>query len=256
MNLQDIQGALCSALCESFVARRLDDGSFAVDTAFYFPDGDGYSLYLQPTPVGFRISDRGHTLMQLSYYMDVTALRSGNRKTLFERSLAARGADEEEGELVIDAPKAELASAVVRFSQLVTEVRALEFLNRARVENTFFQDLEEAIAEFVPWSNVVPGYVVPGVPDGENYPVDYYIPGKSAPLYLFGVHSRDKARLTTIILQHLVANDHQFDSLLVFRNQGEIPSTDLARLSNVGGEQVASLDARRDLHRKIAKRAA
>jgi hypothetical protein len=47
-----------------------------------------------------------------------------------------------------------------------------------------------------------------------------------------------------------------FDSLLIFLDQQEIPRADVARLSNVGGEMVASLDASEDFQRKILKFAA
>ncbi len=48
----------------------------------------------------------------------------------------------------------------------------------------------------------------------------------------------------------------QFDSILVFRDQTEIPRIDLARLSDVGGDMISSLAAREDLNRKVLQRAA
>jgi len=52
----------------------------------------------------------------------------------------------------------------------------------------------------------------------------------------------------------LVAEKLAFDSLLVFEDQTAIPRRDLARLSNVGGEQVSSLAANDDLTRKVKLR--
>jgi hypothetical protein len=75
-------------------------------------------------------------------------------------------------------------------------------------------------------------------------------------LFLFGIPNRDKARLTTIFLQYYLQNHIEFDSLLVFENQEEIPRSDLARLSNVGGEMIASLNAEDDFRRKLRKKAA
>ena len=82
------------------------------------------------------------------------------------------------------------------------------------------------------------------------------IEGKRAPLFMFGIATRDKARLVTIILEHWLRANIDFDSLLVFQAQQEIPRADLARLSNVGGEMVASLDASDDFRRKVLKIAA
>ena len=98
-----------------------------------------------------------------------------------------------------------------------------------------------------------PDYTLPNHADAESYPIDFRIEGRRAPLFLFGVASRDKARLVTIILEHWLRAKIEFDSLLIFQDQQIIPRLDLARLSNVGGEQVASLDASEDFQRKIIK---
>ena len=94
------------------------------------------------------------------------------------------------------------------------------------------------------------------MPNARDYPIDFRIEGKYAPLFVFGIPGRDKARLATIILEHLLREKAEFDSILIFADQGVIPRGDLARLSNVGGEMVASLDAQDDMQRKILKRLA
>ena len=68
---------------------------------------------------------------------------------------------------------------------------------------------------------------------------------------MFGVATRDKARLVTITLEHWLRANVEFDSLLIFQDQQEIPRRDIARLSNVGGEMVASLDALDAMRRKL-----
>ena len=65
---------------------------------------------------------------------------------------------------------------------------------------------------------------------------------------------RDKARLTTIILSHFHRNHLDFDSILVFSDQAEIPRVDLARLSDVGGDMLSSLASREDFRRKVERR--
>jgi len=76
----------------------------------------------------------------------------------------------------------------------------------------------------------------------------------NTPLYLFGVPSRDKARLATIILQHLIAAGRDFNSMIVFQNMGDLPRADVSRLTNAANDQVDSLDAADDLRRKLLRR--
>ena len=85
----------------------------------------------------------------------------------------------------------------------------------------------------------------------------YHIPGSDGrPVFLYGVPGRDKARLTTIMLSHFQIHGLTLKSVIVFADQQEIPRLDLARLTNVAGTAVASLDAERDLRRKIERLAA
>ena len=58
------------------------------------------------------------------------------------------------------------------------------------------------------------------------------------------------------MLSHFHRHDVQFESILVFSNQSEIPRLDLARLSDVGGEMISSLESTADLERKLLKRVA
>jgi hypothetical protein len=71
------------------------------------------------------------------------------------------------------------------------------------VENTFYEDLREKLRSYVDAEHVHENHLVPGVANASDYPVDYFIEGSAQPLYLFGVPNRDKARLATIVLQHL-----------------------------------------------------
>ena len=129
----------------------------------------------------------------------------------------------------------------------------LTFLNRARVASTFYEDLKERVYGLVAPEHIQPDYILAGETDAESYPIDYRIEGKRAPLFLFGIAGRDKGRLVTIVLEHWLRAKVDFDSLLIFQDQQEIPRRDLARLSNIGGEMVASLDASEDFQRKLIK---
>ena len=97
-------------------------------------------------------------------------------------------------------------------------------------------------------------YISQAIPDGDNYPVDYRFKGVGgSDVFLYAVANRDKARLTTIMLSHFLLHRLVFESIIVYKDQQQIPRLDLARLTNVAGTAVASLAAEKDLRRKIAK---
>lgn len=256
MDTARLQEHLCQALCAD-IRIQVDGEHVRIETPFAFPDGDQYLLVLTERPGGqLRVGDAGHTLMQLSYENDVDKFRESTRGRLFEQVLTQSDAGEDAGELYVEATPETLGAAILRLSQTITRINDLTFLNRARVESTFYDDLAELLARMVDADRIQRDYVYPDMENAQDYPVDYRIEGKADPLFLFGIPGRDKARLATIVLERLLRAQARFDSLLVFADQGAIPRADLARLSNAGGEMVASLDAREDLQRKVRRRAA
>ena len=227
----------------------------SIETPFAFADGDPYQLYIREMPGGvIRLTDMGHTMMHLSYENDTDKFREGTRGRIFDQIKAECSVEEDNGEFYIDTAVDNLGSNIFRLGQALTKIYDLTFLNRARTESTFYEDLREQLFRLVGEELVRQDYHYERMDNASDYPIDYRIDGKHAPLFLFGIPNRDKARLTTIILERLLRANADFDSLLVFADQGAIPKLDLARLTNAGGEMIASLDAEADFSRKLSRK--
>lgn len=252
--IEQLKSVLCKSLCADVNVTERPNGLVLVNTPFTFADGDAYTFVLEPlSRGGFRVTDAGTTLMHMSYDNDLAKFREGARGKLFEQIVAETGLSEDDGEFYLESSPEMLGKAVFRFGQAMTRIHDLTFLNRARVESTFYEDLWESLIHVVPADLVTRDYIYTGMPNANDYPVDYRIDGKTEQLFLFGIPNRDKARLATIVLEHLLRANAEFRSLLIFADQEQIPRADLARLSNVGGEMVSSLDAQDDLRRKVLK---
>lgn len=262
MNINELQKAVCRSLCADVTVSAREDGYFFVDTPFEFGDGDHYSLFLKFLPSGgVRITDRGTTFMHMSYMNDLAKFRDGTRGKLLEQVVSGAGLQQDAGEFFIDASGEQLGAALVRFGQALTRIHDLTYLNRHRVESTFYEDLSDQVKTIVGSDEVVENYIVPGIPQSEAYPVDLFVKGDRSPLYIFGVPDQGKARLATIIIQHLrhymeagephLSHQSRFKSLVVFQDQSNIPHKDRSRLINAASMMVDTLDARDDLRRKI-----
>lgn len=254
LDIQKLQEALCNMLCADIRLVEHND-LLVMETPFYFPDGDPYQIYLKEMSGGIvRLTDMGHTLMHLSYENDVSKFRDGTRGRLFDQIKAEFELGEDDGEFFIETKIDTLGTAVFKFGQALTKLNDLTFLNRFRAESTFYEDLNEQLTRLVDEDKIQRDYYFPQIENAQDYPIDYRIEGKAAPLFLFGISGRDKARLTTIILERLLRAKADFDSLLIFSDQQSIPKADLARLSNAGGEMIASLDAEADFARKLSRK--
>lgn len=253
-----LERLLCERLCANVRVHRRHDDVLMLESPFTFPDGDHYPIYLSETPAGgVELSDRGHTLMHVSYDHDVDSFYEGARASLREQIVRESGIDEDEGVFSIEAPPDQVAAALFRFGQALTKIHDLTFLSRERVSSTFYEDLRDLLFTMLDEEHVDADYIPHDVPNGTNYPVDYHFAASDgSPVFLYGVPNRDKARLTTIMLSHFLLHELTFESVIVFADQQEIPRLDVARLTNVAGTAVASLDAEHDLRRKIERLAA
>lgn len=254
LNVELLADRLCKALCGEVQLRRTAQGFVQVTTPFTFSDGDVFQLYLEERSAGaVRLSDYGHTFMHLSYENDLEKFREGTRGRLLDQVLAESGVRQEDGKLSLDTSLENLGGSILKFGQAITRIYDLTFLNRSRTASTFHDDLKELLYDLVDSSRITPNFVLPDQTNAQDYAIDYRIEGKRGHLFVLGIASRDKARLATIVLEHWLRFNVDFDSLLIFQDQQEIPRGDLARLSNAGGEMVASLDATEDFRRKLTK---
>lgn len=256
INVESLQESLCSAFCRNVGVSALDEDTASVALPLVGRDGDHIVAYVTQTPFGWRVSDMGTTMMRLSYENDLGSLLTGSREKLYSMILAEAGLAEDDGEIYLDVPADALPMGLFTLGQGLTRVEDLGLWTRGRVENTFYEDLRAVIAEVVPESDRIENYVVPGIANGENYPVDYFVRTQGRPLYIFGVLNQDKARLATIILQYLSKQNTSFDSMVIYADMDDIPKTDVKRLMNAANDVVASIEDRDVIRQKIEHRRA
>ena len=257
INPHTLRNLLCQRLCEDVQVEERPDGALMLRTHFQFPDGDGYPIHLsEAASGGLRLSDRGHTLMHISYEHDIDSFMDGTRGMLLERIMGESGLRWDGGAFCFDTSPNRLPEAVFQFGQALTRIYDLTFLSRSNVGSTFYDDLADLLSRLVDEDKVERDHQ-PDVPNAQAYPVDYRIEGKGdVPLFLYGVPNRDKARLTTIMLSYFHRHGLTFESILVFEDQAQIPRMDLARLSDVAGDMISSLASHEDFNRKLLRRVA
>jgi hypothetical protein len=250
--LENLEAELCKALCAKVTLKERKDGNVFVQTPFVFPDGDSFSIYLKRLPSGgFRLSDMGATLMHLSYEQDIDKLREGTRSKVFAQILSEMGINDDEGELYLEMPAAHIATGVFQFGQALTRVHDLTFLNRVQVESTFYDDLKARLSDIVGQDNLIADYIAPEVPKAEEYTADFCIKSQKKPLLIWGVPNQTKARLATIVMQHLQQHKFAFRSMVVYADMSSIPRADVSRLTTAANDQIPSLSEVEALKTKV-----
>jgi hypothetical protein len=210
----------------------------------YHEDGDMVDIFLEPAPESpdrVRVCDHGMTLMRLSYAYEID---TPTKEKIFNRLIAEQGVREANGNLFIDAPQDEIAPTVLQFAQTVAKVGAMRAFKREVIGSLFFEQLEEVVQtrlfRFEPQPSFYP------LPDQEEYEVDYCFNHRSRPVYLFGVNSEAKARLTTIACLKFITEGLRFWSAVVVDNLDDLSRKDRNRLLSAADKVFPSLDDLRD----------
>lgn len=195
-------------------------------------------------------------MMRLSYEHDLSRLLTGGRQRVYETVLSECSLSEDDGDIYLNVSADALMQGIFKLGQGIARVEDMSLWTRPRVESAFYDDLRDIIRGVVPEQDRIESFTVPGIPNAENYAVDYMIRTPGKPLYLFGVLNRDKAMLTTIILQHLTQHAPSFDSMIVCSDIDDIPKKDARRLITVANDVVPAIQDRAAVVQKIEHRRA
>ena len=122
INPDDLQRRLCDRLCASVRVEQRPDGELMLQSDFEFPDGDRYPIYLSEAPGGVRLSDRGDTLMRISYDHDIDAFLAGSRGQLIERILGEEEVGRDRGVFYLDAPIDRISDALFRYGLAMARI--------------------------------------------------------------------------------------------------------------------------------------
>lgn len=254
INLDDLKQELCKTFCRNVGVTAHAENEAAIHLPLVGRDGDYVTVYAAEETGGWRLSDKGITMMRLSYENDLDRLLSGARERLYHAVLKESGLEEDNGEIFAVVPANGLIGGLFTIGQGLIRIEDMGLWTRGRVESAFYDDLREIIEGLVPEDARVESFAVPGVPDSANYPVDYMIKTPGKPLYVFGVLNKDKARLATIILQHLSKHAPSFDSMVVYADMDEVPASDSRRLLVAANDVVPSIQDRDAIEQKIRHR--
>lgn len=127
-DLNTLRERLHEQLRGDLTVDRRPDGELMVRTPFEFPDGDRCPIHLSELPSGgLRLSDRGHTLMHISYEHDVDTFLDEPRGRLLDRVMAESGLQWDGGAFCLDTTLGRLPKAIFRFGQALTRIYALTF---------------------------------------------------------------------------------------------------------------------------------
>ncbi|AUX61831.1 DUF1828 domain-containing protein [Simonsiella muelleri] len=253
MTPEEIEKSLCIGFCQSIQTRIKADGSIQVALPFVGRDGDCYNIFVAKQVDGsFKISDKGSTIMRLSYENDLKLLK-GARTEVLNQIINENGVYFDNGEIYTRSLEKDLTATVFKLGQALTRISDLGLWNKARIKSTFYEDLDFNLHRIIPYQEIKKDAYLE-IDREKLFPIDYLVNGEDKPLLIFGVPDSSKARLATIIMLKVAEWKINCNKMVVLNGLENIGNADLERLMDAANDFVPKVTEFESMERKIAER--
>jgi len=222
--------------------REKRQGILQLIAPFYHEDGDMIDIYVQQSPDNpemIRICDYGMTVQHLSYNYEIN---SPARERTYQQMIAENNLFEQDGNIYCDTNIDGIYSSIFQYQQAVSKISSMRYFQRETIKDLFLEQLDDYIIHEYQRYNPVKNYTP--ISNQDAYEVDYYLtlPDNHRPVYLYGITSADKARITAISCHEFARNNLRFNSIGVHRDFEGLPRKDRQRITNIIDKQFTGLE--------------
>lgn len=249
LDLNELSKQLRRLICDGIEVIPKGVNSYQVLAPFYFDDGDGYVVYLKTDEEGIYLTDNGHTLMHLSYWLDTSQLThdEGERGNLFNGVLKAYGVVYTGGRLTMRLPRepGSIGNYFLTYIQAITKITDIDYLSRERVRRSFLDDLIRFMKDTYgknaqeKWSN--------SRLDREGtYAVDIRLDLAKVPIYVYAAWSNERA--LNVVVSILTHKDwkESFRSLVIHEYVDELSKPNIRKVMDASDKQVSAFYGKQD----------
>ena len=245
-NLPDIENKLRDKISKEILLKEEGVNRFRIFNPYEFDDGDHFSIFLKKENGDWKFTDEAHTIMHLSYDMDVSALKKGNRQKIITNIISNFGLEEDQGSLSIKISNDDFGGAFYNFIHALIKITDLSFLSRELVRSTFYEDFSSIIKEIIPENRLIFNYTHPDYDKEGKYVVDCRINGMPKPIFLFAILNESKCKDVMITMYLFERWGIKYHSVSIFEDQEQINRRVLAQFSDIGEKQFSNLLSNKD----------
>jgi hypothetical protein len=244
--LYEINAKLSDAVNTAVRVEPMGRNTYRLITPFIFEDGDGFVAYLEKIDGKLRFTDRGHTIMHVSYKVDIT---SETRESILNSVLATHDLTYNDGEIFTEATLEDAGPAFWDFIQGLIRISDISQWKFERAASLFFEEfevfMETKIRPSVPvlkedWRD-------PSIDESGLYKIPWMCINGGKPLFVFPIQSNIHCDQAVKSCLKYDGVGYEFNSFAVFADIEKINRRSQNQLLDIGAQAVTSFDSQRKL---------
>lgn len=216
--------------------REKRPGLYKVIIPYFYEDGDMYDIFIEEIGTKIRISDRGLTLMKLSYSFD---LDTQHKKEVLENIIFQNRCKIETGNIYLDVIPSQFTGGIYQYIQTISKVSTIDIISKEIMKSYFLDFFTEfvssAFEKYHVQSNITPT-------QNSDLIVDFVIPESKKPLYIFGVNDDSKASKAVISCLTFQTQNLPFRSIIVHEDFNKLSQFNRNQITNTADKQFTSLE--------------
>lgn len=229
-------------------------GIYKLLLPYYYPDGDMFDVFFECKDDNLIFTDKGITLMKLSYTFDI---HTDNKMKILNKVISSYGGNLVNGSIECTIKNNNFQMYLMNFLQIITRISNMEILSRDIVKNMFYdyfiqntydklQDKYTLKKDFAPLEN----------PDLK---VDFALSNQTTkkPIFIFGIKDSNKAKETVISCLRFREHNIPFKSIAVHSDMDSLTSFDRNQTIDICDKTYTSLEQyNQDIERFVANEVA
>jgi hypothetical protein len=222
-------------VCQSVEVQQEGNNRYHVFTPFEFGDGDSFVIILKKEGNDWFLTDEGHTIMHLSYWIDEKYLSRGNYWKIIANTIKRFNLIHDEGEILLKIEDDHFGDALFSFIQALTRITDVTLLKREKTSDLFQKDLEACVKKHVVSDHLFVNWHDPIKDPKEIYVIDYRVNGNIniTPVFVFGVDDEIKALRSAVTLRQFKLWGIKNFSIGVFEERGDINQKSADKFSDI-----------------------
>jgi len=236
MDIKEFERIFKKSVCDEISLTSVGIDRYRISSPFQFDDGDHIKIVLKRDGKDWILSDEGHTLMHLNYYLDETQLLEGHREKILFETVENLSLSYDRGRIFTKIDKKSMGNQLFRLIQGIIQIDDVLYLSREQDTYPFLEDVKSFIYKSISEEHILENWTNPQSDPEKEFLVDFKINGMNNPLFIFRLNNDYKVLKSAITLYEFDRTKFPNRSIGIYRDLDKITPKNrrkFSRLCNV-----------------------